>query len=78
MLARMLAAAPGVVWIPPAVVTGLALFAVGHVTAGVSMLPPLRRADPRSVWGSALLFGLLLLAVIWKPEGFRPFIYFQF
>jgi alginate O-acetyltransferase complex protein AlgI len=78
MLSRMFSGADGLRWIHPGAAGAFALFLLGHVSAGIARLRPLRTVDVRTVYGAAAVLVLLLAAIIWKPEGFQPFIYFQF
>lgn len=78
MLARMFTWESGLHWIHPFALLAVGLLAVGHICSLYPALRRFRELDVRTVGGGASLFTLLGIAVLWKPEGFQPFIYFQF
>jgi alginate O-acetyltransferase complex protein AlgI len=77
MIRQMFWPQPGYRWINPAVVN-VVLFcaAVNLIQAGnirwFEARQPARLATP------VILFSMILLAIVFKPQNFQPFIYFQF
>jgi alginate O-acetyltransferase complex protein AlgI len=77
MLSRMVTLRDGVSHLPPFVFLALALMAVPHVIAACGAE---RRFELRHdrLLTPVVLLSLFALALLFYPEGFAPFIYFQF
>lgn len=68
----------GIRWVHPFSVFALSVVAFGHIVAASPRLQFLRRLQPNTLIGGYVLCTMLAAAIIWKPTGFHPFIYFQF
>jgi hypothetical protein len=77
ILQRMFWPSTGVDWINPFAVFVIACAAVVHALSISRWVRVLEL--PENAWYSpAVLFSLLLLTIVFLPEGFRPFIYSGF
>lgn len=78
MIRKMFFLEGGLHWVHPFVYVALLATIVGHLTAEISLLRRFRTCDIRTVYGASALLSLFLVALIYRPLGFQPFIYFQF
>lgn len=77
VLQRMLSLADGVNWYPPLAIAAFVCCILEHV----AWCTPLRRAMrlPVTAWYSPVLTTVMIWAlVLYAPQDFRPFVYFQF
>jgi hypothetical protein len=69
--------APGFHWIQPAVVNVL-LLCVAVTFLQLANIRWFEARRPDSLATPVILSSLLLLAIVFRPQNFQPFIYFQF
>jgi alginate O-acetyltransferase complex protein AlgI len=78
MLRKMFILEGGLHWVHPFVYVALLSTIVGHLTAEIQVLRRFRACDIRTLYGASVLLSMFLVALIYRPLGFQPFIYFQF
>lgn len=67
----------GVCWIPPVSVLFVCLMIMNQLAARFNLLEELA-TNPNRLSTPVILFFMLWLTVVLKPDGFEPFLYFQF
>jgi len=78
MIRKMFFLEGGLHWVLPFVYVAILATIVDHLTAEMPLLKRFRTCDIRTVYGASVLLSLFLVALIYRPLGFQPFIYFQF
>jgi alginate O-acetyltransferase complex protein AlgI len=74
---RMLTLGEGIGWYPPLAIGALAALVVEHVAWRTNLRRAMRL--PMTAWYSPIATTVMIWAlVLYAPQGFRPFVYFQF
>ncbi len=76
-LTRMFSASDGIDWFPPLVIGALVCLFIEHAAWRTRLRLAMRL--PATAWYSPIATAIMLWAlVLYAPQGFRPFVYFQF
>jgi alginate O-acetyltransferase complex protein AlgI len=76
-LGQMAALSSGIAWYPPLVLGALGCLVAEHLAWRTRLRRAMRL--PWSAWYSPIATAIMMWALlIYAPQGFRPFVYFQF